>query len=128
MISKVNTARRIHSAASGNYHSSHIRTEKTVGQLAGRCPQPLDVFRKYVPDIDAHHQATVETVASIADVEPKQLCQQLKTLREMTQNYRPPESACRSWKRFYRELKALDFSVSEQIYLEREVLFPRFQF
>ncbi len=212
--------------------------ETTVGQLATRCPQTLDVFRKYVPEIDAHRQATVETVASIADVEPKQLCQQLfdtvmeqtpiedldtdvllelilrgydaghlaklpevhrlarkieavhrsspevpkgitlaikklehtltdhierentyvlkrmehdqppkpdtpiaqmneehslikqqlKRLRQMTRNYQAPESACRSWKRFYRELKALDFSLSEQIYLEREVLFPRFQF
>lgn len=54
--------------------------------------------------------------------------QQLKKLREMTRNYRAPESACRSWLRFYQELKALDFRLSEQIYLERDVLFPRFQF
>lgn len=212
--------------------------ETTVGQLAGRCPQTLDVFRKYVPEIDAHRETTVEIVASIAGVEPKQLCQelfdtviaqtpieeldtdfllelilngydarhlaklpeihrlarkieavhranpdvpkgitlaikrleqtltdhieretayvlkemehdqppkqdtpialmndehslikrQLKKLREITRNYRAPDSACRSWLRFYRELKALDFSLSEQIYMEREVLFPRFQF
>ncbi|RBP27586.1 regulator of cell morphogenesis and NO signaling [Marinobacter pelagius] len=53
---------------------------------------------------------------------------QLKKLREMTRNYCAPESACRSWRRFYRELKSLDFRLSEQIYLERDVLFPRFQF
>lgn len=53
---------------------------------------------------------------------------QLKKLREMTRNYRTPESACRSWQRFYQELKSLDFRLSEQIYLEKEVLFPRFQF
>ncbi len=40
----------------------------------------------------------------------------------MTRNYRAPESACRSWRRFYHELKALDFRLSEQIYLERDVL------
>lgn len=212
--------------------------ETTVGQLAGRCPQTLDIFRKYVPEIDARRDTTVEIVASIAGVEPKQLCQelfdtvmqqtpieeldtdmlldlisrgydarhmaklpeihrlarkieavhranpdvpkgitlaiknlehsltdhierekvyvmklmehdqpprpdtpiaqmteehslikqQLEKLRQMTRNYQAPDSACRSWKRFYRELKALDFSLSEQIYLEREVLFPRFQF
>lgn len=56
------------------------------------------------------------------------LRQQLRKLRRMTRNYRVPDSACRSWQRFYRELKTLDFSLSEQIYLEREVLFPRFQF
>lgn len=53
---------------------------------------------------------------------------QLKKLREMTRNYRAPESACRSWRRFYRELRSLDSRLSEQIYLERDVLFPRFQF
>lgn len=53
---------------------------------------------------------------------------QLKKLRLMTRNYRAPDSACRSWQRFYRELKTLDFSLSEQIYLEQDVLFPRFQF
>lgn len=52
----------------------------------------------------------------------------IKKLRQMTRNYRAPDSACRSWQRFYRELKALDFRLSEQIYLERAVLFPRFQF
>jgi regulator of cell morphogenesis and NO signaling len=213
-------------------------SETTVGKLASRYPQTLDVFRKYVPEIEAHRQTTVEIVASIADVEPKRLCQelfdtvmeqtpieeldtdfllelisrdydarhleklpeihrlarkieavhwanpdapkgitlavkklehmltdhierenayvlkrmehdqppnpdtpiaqmneehslikaQLNKLRHMTLNYRAPESSCRSWRRFYRELKALDFSLSEQIYLEREVLFPRFQF
>ncbi|WP_303287836.1 hemerythrin domain-containing protein [Marinobacter sp. SS8-8] len=213
-------------------------SETTVGQLASRCPQTLDIFRRYVPEIEAHRQTTVDIVASIADVEPKRLCQelfdtvmeqtpieeldtdvllelilrgydaghlvklpeihrlarkieavhraspdipkgitlaikklehtltdhierenayvlkrmkhdqpprpdtpiaqmneehsvikgQLNKLRRMTRNYRVPESACRSWQRFYRELKALDFRLSEQIYLEQNVLFPRFQF
>lgn len=213
-------------------------SETTVGQLASRCPQTLDIFRRYVPEIEAHRQTTVDIVASIADVEPKRLCQelfdtvmeqtpieeldtdvllelilrgydaghlvklpeihrlarkieavhraspgvpkgitlaikklehtltdhierenayvlkrmkhdqpprpdtpiaqmneehsvikgQLNKLRRMTRNYGAPESACRSWQRFYRELKALDFRLSEQIYLEQNVLFPRFQF
>jgi regulator of cell morphogenesis and NO signaling len=216
----------------GNCH------ETTVAQLVSRCPRTLEVFRKYVPEIDAHRQTTVDIVASIADADPQRLCQelfdtvmeqtpideldtdvlleliskdydadhlqqlprlhrlarkieavhranpdtpkgitlaikkleailvdhierenayvlkrmehdqpprpdtpiaqmneehsiikrQLKKLRRMTRNYQTPASACRSWKRFYRELKVLDFRLSEQIYLEREVLFPRFQF
>ena len=216
----------------GNCH------ETTVAQLASRCPQTLEVFRKHVPEIDAHRQTTIDIVAAIAGVEPQRLCQelfdtvmaqtpieemdtdvllelisrgydarnleqlprlhrlarkieavhranpdtpkgitlaikkleqilvdhierenayvlkrmehdqpprpdtpiaqmneehsvikkQLKKLRKMTRDYQAPESACRSWKRFYRELKELDFRLSEQIYLEKEVLFPRFQF
>lgn len=53
---------------------------------------------------------------------------QLIKLRQMTHNYRPPVSACRSWQRFYRELAALDFRLSEHIHVEQNVLFPRFQF
>lgn len=210
----------------------------TVDQLTRRCSQTMDVLRKYLPEIDAHRQATIHEVASIADIEPERLCQelfdvfmeqtpiddldtdallemitgnydaghlaklpqlhrlarkietvhranpelpkgitlaikaleqsltdhierenayvlkrmehdqppnphtpiaqmneehsvikrQLKKLRGMTRNYQTPKSACRSWQRFYGELKSLDFRISEQIYLERDVLFPRFQF
>ena len=53
---------------------------------------------------------------------------QLRTLRKMTGAYSAPEAACRSWRRLYQELKDLDFSLSEQIHLERDILFPRFQF
>jgi regulator of cell morphogenesis and NO signaling len=54
--------------------------------------------------------------------------QQLGKLRLLTRNYQAPDSACRSWRRLYQELKNLDFGLSEQIYLERDILFPRFQF
>lgn len=213
----------------GCYHKT------TVAQIINQCPQTVDVFCKYVPDLDAHRQTTVEAVAFIAEINPDQLCQelfdtvmeqtpiealdtdallelilrgydvgyveqlsklhrlarkieavhrtdpdvpkgitlaikklersltthieqenihalkqikqgqlreleaaiarmkeehsvvkvQLCELRQMTQTYSVPESACRSWQRFYRELKALDFRLSERIHLERDVLFPR---
>lgn len=54
--------------------------------------------------------------------------QQLRKLRSLTSDYHSPEPACRSWRRLYQELKELDFGLSEQIYLEREILFSRFQF
>ncbi|PSF07136.1 hypothetical protein C7H09_10055 [Marinobacter fuscus] len=69
-----------------------------------------------------------ETPIAQMNEEHSALKQQLSKLRDMTHNYQAPASACRSWKRFYHELQALDFGLSEQIYLERDVLFPRFQF
>jgi regulator of cell morphogenesis and NO signaling len=53
---------------------------------------------------------------------------QLRKLRSMTLNYQAPQTACSSWKRFYQELRDLDFSMREQIFLEQDVLFLRFQF
>lgn len=212
--------------------------ETTVDRLIRGYPQTKEVFSRYLAEIDAHRETTLDILASVADIDPERLCRelfdkvmehtsiedldtdvllelitrgydaghlaklpelhrlarkieavhranpdvpkgitlaikslehsladhiereniyvlkrmehdqpprpdtpiaqmneehsiikrQLKKLRRMTRNYRTPDSACRSWQRFYRELKALDFRLSEQIYLERDVLFPRFQF
>lgn len=59
--------------------------ETTVGQLVSRCPQTLDVFRKYVPDIDDRSQTTVEIIAATADRDREPLCQELSdTVMEQT--------------------------------------------
>lgn len=210
----------------------------TVSQVVSRCPDALNVLEKHMPEVDAHRQATLEMVASLAGVNQEILCQEifdvmmaetpledvdtdvlleliqrgydienleqlprlhrlarkieaihrdnpdvprgitmtiksleknlkdhvereehfvfermehdqpprpdtpiaqmneehsqlrrvLKKIRRLTANYRPPASACRSWRRLYRELQAFDSRLSEQIYLERDILFPRFQF
>lgn len=50
---------------------------------------------------------------------------QLRKIRELTKHYNAPDSACRSWRRLYEELRALDFNMSEQMYLEQEIIFPR---
>ncbi|MBQ0834618.1 hemerythrin domain-containing protein [Marinobacter sp.] len=69
-----------------------------------------------------------ETPISQMNEEHDAIKLQLRGLRELTNHYKAPEAACRSWRRLYDELKSLDFSLSEQIYLERDILFPRFQF
>lgn len=56
------------------------------------------------------------------------LKEQLGKLKLLTDNYQAPSSACRSWRRLYQQLKTLEFELSEQIFLERDILFPRFQF
>ncbi|MCL1477466.1 MULTISPECIES: hypothetical protein [unclassified Marinobacter] len=63
----------------GCYH------ETTVAQLIDQCPQTVDISSKYVPDLGANRQATVEAVATIADINPDQLCQELfDTVMEQT--------------------------------------------
>ena len=60
-------------------------SETTVSQLASTCPETLDVFRRYVPHIENHRLATVAMVASIANVDPGKLCQELfDTVMEQT--------------------------------------------
>jgi len=69
-----------------------------------------------------------ETPIAQMNEEHSVIKQQLGNLRLLTRNYQAPDSACRSWRRLYQELQNLDFGLSEQIYLERDILFPRFQF
>jgi regulator of cell morphogenesis and NO signaling len=69
-----------------------------------------------------------DTPISQMNQEHDDIKKQLRALRGMTRSYQAPQAACRSWRKLYDELKNLDFSLSEQIYLERDILFPRFQF
>lgn len=69
-----------------------------------------------------------ETPIAQMNDEHEAIKQQLRSIRELTHNYTAPDVACRSWRKLYDELKGLDYSLSEQIYLERDILFPRFQF
>lgn len=51
--------------------------------------------------------------------------EQVRKIREVTTQYEAPEEACRSWRRLYTELQALDSNLAEQMYLEEEIIFPR---
>jgi len=50
---------------------------------------------------------------------------QIEKIRACTTQYKAPEEACRSWRRLYAELQALDTLLAEQIYLEQDILLPR---
>ncbi|WP_078554062.1 iron-sulfur cluster repair di-iron protein [Bacillus alkalicellulosilyticus] len=49
----------------------------------------------------------------------------LKTLREITDDYTPPEGACGTYRLVYSRLEALESDMFEHIHLENNVLFPR---
>jgi len=46
---------------------------------------------------------------------------------QLTNGLVPPQGACRSWKRLYRELDEFITDLEEHIRLENEVLFPQFE-
>src|SRR5690606_12833853 len=69
-----------------------------------------------------------ETPISQMNQEHDELGKRLKQIRALTNQYQTPPDACRSWQRLYLELEALDDSITEQVQLERNVLYPRFQF
>jgi regulator of cell morphogenesis and NO signaling len=51
--------------------------------------------------------------------------QALSRLRELTNDYQPPEGACTTWRALWHGLAALETALHEHIHLENNILFPR---
>jgi regulator of cell morphogenesis and NO signaling len=49
----------------------------------------------------------------------------IKTIREITNDFTPPEDACRTYRLVYNRLEALEEDLLEHIHLENNILFPR---
>jgi len=49
----------------------------------------------------------------------------LRRLRELTDDYQPPECACTTWRALWHGLAALESATHEHIHLENNILFPR---
>jgi len=49
----------------------------------------------------------------------------LHRLRELTNDYQPPEVACTTWRALWHGLAALETALHEHIHLENNILFPR---
>lgn len=46
-------------------------------------------------------------------------------LKELTDNFQPPEGACRSWTRLYALAKEMADDLNDHIHLENDILFAR---
>ncbi|MEE8459449.1 MAG: hemerythrin domain-containing protein, partial [Phycisphaerales bacterium] len=49
----------------------------------------------------------------------------LRRLRELTNDYQPPQGACTTWRALWHGLAALETAMHEHIHLENNILFPR---
>lgn len=50
---------------------------------------------------------------------------ELRSLREMTNQYQPPADACTTYRALYRALEDLEHDLHQHIHLENNILFPR---
>lgn len=58
-------------------------------------------------------------------MEHDQTGDELRFLREMTNNYQPPDDACTTYRALYRALEDLERDLHRHIHLENNILFPR---
>lgn len=80
-------------------------------------------------DNDPYASLLVKTlrkpIAKMMDTEHEMTTDMLQQFRELTDNYAPPEKACTSHRVILFKLKELDHDLTQHMYLENDVLFPR---
>jgi regulator of cell morphogenesis and NO signaling len=57
--------------------------------------------------------------------EHQSVVKNLQRMRELTNNYTPPENACLAHKVTFLKLKEMDTDLIEHIHLETNILFPK---
>jgi len=57
--------------------------------------------------------------------EHNQTGDELRTLREITNGYQPPQDACTTYRALYRAMEDLERDLHRHIHLENNILFPR---
>ena len=104
------------------------RKIEAVHRDAVEVPRGVTRVVKQLQQAVVDHSHTDDT-QGVTPVNPdhEEIRAQLRELRALTDRYHAPDAACRSWRKLYSDLQSLDFSLSEQIYLEQNILLPRFR-
>ncbi|MBT9333087.1 iron-sulfur cluster repair di-iron protein [Paracidobacterium acidisoli] len=68
---------------------------------------------------------TVDQPVTRMMMEHDQTGDELRHLRELTNNYQPPPDACTTFRALYRALDELERDLHQHIHLENNILFPR---
>ncbi len=77
------------------------------------------------PMIMAGQGASATGPIAVMEHEHESAGQALKTLRELTDDYRVPDGACNTWRALWHGLAALEEDMHQHIHLENNILFPR---
>lgn len=103
----------------------------------GRLPRILDTLLALKSELEGHMEreeselfprllaADGETGVGAYVDDHEEAGAALARLRELTDEYRPPEDACNTWRALWAGLEALEHAMHEHVHLENNVLFPR---
>ncbi len=97
---------------------NHLEKEETV--LFPYC-QSLDEA-KTLPEIHCGH---VSNPVSVMVREHEDAGKILKELRELTQNFQPPEDACNTYRALFESLERIESDIHQHIHKENNILFPK---
>jgi regulator of cell morphogenesis and NO signaling len=79
----------------------------------------------YEENPTAENKEKIQHIISELETEHSSAGNILKELREVTNDFTPPEGACGTYRLVYQRLEALESDLFEHIHLENNILFPR---
>lgn len=120
----------------GTDHPEIFQVSKTFAVLSSELTHHLyceeNVLFPYIAQLGAGQQpdlppvfGSVQQPVSRMMLEHDQTDNQLRVLRELTNNYVPPIVVCSTWRALYRALEDLERDLHQHIHLENNILFPR---
>lgn len=120
----------------GTDHPEIFQVSKTFAVLSSELTHHFDceenVLFPYIAQLGIGQQGDLPPVFGSVQqpvnrmmMEHDQTGNELRVLRELTNNYVPKIVVCSTWRALYRALEDLDRDLHQHIHLENNILFPR---
>ncbi len=120
----------------GTEHPEIFQVSKTFAVLSSELTHHFyceeNVLFPYIAQLGTGQQAdlppvfgSVQQPVSRMMMEHDQTGNELRVLRDITNNYGPPVVVCSTWRALYRALEDLERDLHQHIHLENNILFPR---
>jgi regulator of cell morphogenesis and NO signaling len=68
---------------------------------------------------------TVKNPIKMMEIEHQNAGDELSGIRDLSDNYTPPDDACNTYKVCYQELKEFEEDLHQHVHLENNILFPK---
>jgi regulator of cell morphogenesis and NO signaling len=119
----------------GERHPEILELNKAIAALTAEITHHFyceeNILFPYIRESEAGGLLTEPVFNSVEQpvtrmmMEHDQTGDELRRLRELTNNYQPPQDACTTFRALYRALEELESDLHQHIHLENNILFPR---
>ncbi|PNZ70340.1 iron-sulfur cluster repair di-iron protein ScdA [Staphylococcus croceilyticus] len=96
------------------------------GMLEHMAEEDEQAFPKLIEISKGHEVENADQIIQSLVDDHTQTGQLLQSMRELTNDYQPPQEACTTWRLVYNRLENLERETHEHVHLENHVLFNKF--
>ncbi|MCI2774834.1 iron-sulfur cluster repair di-iron protein ScdA [Staphylococcus petrasii] len=96
------------------------------GMLEHMAEEDEQAFPKLIEISKGHEVENADQIIQSLVDDHTETGQLLQSMRELTNDYQPPQEACTTWRLVYNRLENLERETHEHVHLENHVLFNKF--